>query len=232
MSCHEHIGSPPVACSPALLLLLSRDASTRHYRKGALLIQEGDRGDCMYLVRSGQLRVFAASESGREITYGLCGPGEYVGEQCLDGDTRNVSVEALVPSSCAVIKREVLLARLAGAPELCLELLQRSLAQTRHLTDQVRQLALDDVYARLRALFDTPATSSDALRTSSAPEAPPATDGTQRHPSQRMTHKEISQRIGCSREMVSRLLKDLERGGFIRREGSSLEVLKRLPARW
>jgi CRP/FNR family cyclic AMP-dependent transcriptional regulator len=205
------------------LWLLAQQGEVRRYRKGTLLIQEGDLGDTFYIVLSGRLRAFSTSESGKEIIYGAFGPGDYVGELCLDGGLRVANVMTLESSSCVVITRQRLLQHLTTHPDLCFEMLENSLAHVRSLSTQVRRLALDDVYARLRTLLDTPSQPQIASMQNGAAGAP------LRH---RMTHKEISQRIGCSREMVSRLLKDLEHGGFIRRHASGIEILRRLPTRW
>ena len=77
--------------SPALLALAER-AAPRRYRKGVLLIQEGEIGDTLYIVLSGRVKVFSLGSNDREITFGLYGPGEFVGEMSLDGGPRAASV--------------------------------------------------------------------------------------------------------------------------------------------
>ncbi len=80
-----------------------------------------------------------------------------------------------------------------------------------------RQLALNDVYGRLKLLLG-------AL-------AVPQPDGTLRV-AERLTHQEMSNRLGCSREMVSRLMKDLERGGYVSVQDARIVLSKPLPQRW
>ena len=77
-------------------------------------------------------------------------------------------------------------------------------------------MALLDVYARVVQLFESLAVTQP--------------DGT-RVIAERLTHAEIASRVGCSREMVSRLMKDLERGGYLSVR-SGLRLLRNLPARW
>ncbi len=226
MPSHPLISESPGGLPPSLWLL-AQQGEVRRYRKDTLLIQEGDLGDTLYIVLSGRLRAFSASECGKEMTYGTYGPGDYFGELCLDGGARVASVMTLESCSCVVITRQRLLQHLLAHPDFCFEMLENSLANIRTLTTQVRQLALDDVYGRLRSLLDArPAQPSIATLPTGAMGAASVRSW------QRMTHKEISQRIGCSREMVSRLLKDLENGGFIRRHAAGIEILRRLPARW
>lgn len=203
--------------SDALRALAAR--GVRHaYRKGRLLIEEGDVGDALYVILEGRLRVFSANPAnGREITYGSYGPGEYVGEMSLDGGPRSASVEALEPTECALVTRPTLLAFIAERPEFALELLAKVIARARAATLSARQMALNDVYGRLRALLEGSARVQE--------------DGTRVLPGP-PTHKALAQQLGCSREMVSRLMKDLERGGYLGRSGRELAILAPLPARW
>ncbi len=77
--------------SPALRAL-AQCGELRRYRKGVLLIQEGDRGDTLYIILSGSVKAFSTDQRDREITYGTYGPGQYLGEMSLDGGPRSASV--------------------------------------------------------------------------------------------------------------------------------------------
>jgi CRP/FNR family transcriptional regulator, cyclic AMP receptor protein len=190
----------------------------RSYAKGRLLIEEGDVGDTLFIILGGRLRAFSAAANGREITYGVYSPGEYVGEMSLDGGPRAASVEALQRSTCSVVTRRTLEAFIEERPAFAFELLSKLIRRARAATLSARQMALNDVYGRLRLLLES-------LPTTRAPEG-------WRRSAERLTHKEIGHRIGCSREMVSRVLKDLERGGYVRAEGGRLDLRMPLPARW
>lgn len=213
--------SKPLACAPALmsdaLAELAGRGETRRYRKGTLLIQEGDHGDTLFVILSGRLRAFSAGDNDREITYGVYGPGEYLGEMSLDGGPRSCSVITLEACSCAVVSRRTLERFIGERPEFAFELLNKVIRRARSATHSARQLALNDVYGRLKALLVS--------------LAEPQADGTQRVPD-RLTHLEMSHRLGCSREMVSRLLKDLERGGYVAVQDQRFVLMKALPARW
>ena len=202
--------------SPALNAL-ARRAVPRRYRKGVILIQEGEFGDTLYIVLSGRIKVFSLGPNDREITFGLYGSGEFVGEMSLDGGPRAASVVTMEPTTCVVITRPTLLEHIAQYPEFAFELLAKVITRARMATRDARNMALMDSYGRLVALLDDLAVPQD--------------DGTRRLVS-RVTHAEIASRIGCSREMVSRLLKDLERGGYTATVGRSLHLLKPLPSRW
>ena len=207
---------PPGLMSESLLALAER-GEIRRYRKGTLLIQEGDQGDTLFIILSGRLRAFSAGDNDREITYGAYGAGEYIGEMSLDGGPRSASVITLEASVCAVVGRRTLERYIAEHPGFAFELLSKVIRRARVATLNARQLALNDVYGRLKLLLG-------AL-------AEPQPDGTLRV-AERLTHQEMSNRLGCSREMVSRLMKDLERGGYVVVQDARIVLCKPLPQRW
>ena len=210
---------PPLPGASDALRELAARGVARSYAKGRLLIEEGDAGDTLYIVRSGRLRAFSTSADGaREITYGTYGAGEYVGEMSLDGGPRSASVEALERSECIVVTRATLEAFIAERPAFAFELLAKVIRRARAATLSARQMALNDVYGRLRLLLQSLATAQGDGGALIA---------------ERLTHKQIAQRIGCSREMVSRLMKDLERGGHVGHDPTGrLTMRGPLPPRW
>lgn len=221
---------PPLAAPPAAgpadasgatmsdaLRALAARGEVRRYRKGTLLIQEGDHGDTLFIILSGRLRAYSAGDNDREITYGVYGPGEYLGEISLDGGPRSASVITLEATQCAVVSRRTLERFISERPEFAFELLAKVIRRARAATLNARQLALNDVYGRLRLLL--------------AELSQPLDDGSRRV-GERLTHQEMAHRLGCSREMVSRLMKDLERGGYITLHDARIHMLKPLPQRW
>jgi CRP/FNR family cyclic AMP-dependent transcriptional regulator len=197
---------------------LAARGTARTFRKGLLLIQEGDLGSTLYIVQSGRLRAFAADPHGKEITLGLYGAGEYVGEMALDGGPRSANVETLETTVCSVITRETLLAYIAEEPSFALEMMARLIRRARLATESTRSLALIDVYGRARKLLDELA-------------GPAAADGS-RTLGERITHQQMANHLACSREMVSKLMKDLEIGGYVEKRDQRIVLLKALPARW
>jgi CRP/FNR family transcriptional regulator, cyclic AMP receptor protein len=207
-----------IALSP-LMAQLAEAGVQRSYRKGSVLIHEGDEGGTIYLVLKGRLRAFSATQDGgKEITFGEYGPGSTVGEMSLDGGPRSASVEAMEASLCSVVTRETLLKRISAQPELALEIMGSIIHRARLATSSAKSLALLDVYGRLSQLLLSKA-------------SPPTATGI-RVIEERLTHAQIAAHIGASREMVSRILKDLERGGYISTEQRSIQLLKNLPQGW
>ena len=200
------------------LRALAREGEVRRYAKHTLLIQEGDHGDTLYLILAGRMRAFSSNENNeREITYGVYGPGEYLGEMSLDGGPRSASVIALEASICARIERPTLVAYIAAHPEFAFELLAKVIRRARAATLGLKQVALNDVYGRLKLLLESLAVLQ--------------ADGS-RVVAEALTHREMAQRLACGREMVSRVMKELERGGYVGARGGRICLLLSLPPRW
>ena len=207
----------PYAVLPQALRQLALRGELKRFRKGVIMIHEGAQGDTLFVLLTGRVRVFGSADNGREITYGTYGAGEYLGEIILDGGPRSASVITLEPTECALVTRQTLLQHISDYPEFAFDLLAKVIHRARAATLSTKQLALDDVYARLASLLNTLAV--------------PQADGT-RLIAERLTHQAMANRLGCSREMVSRLMKDLEGGGYLRPEAEALILLRTLPARW
>jgi CRP/FNR family cyclic AMP-dependent transcriptional regulator len=201
--------------SPALRELAGR-GRIQQYRKDVVMLQEGDHGDTLYIVLAGRVKVFATGADDREIVFDIHGPGEYVGEMALDGGPRSASVMTLEPTTCSVVTRVTLKDHISKHPEFAFELLAKVIRRARRATESARDLALLDVYGRVRRLFDSLAVEREGVRV--VPE--------------KLTHQEIADRVGSSREMISRLLKDLTEGGYISVSEKFVTLRKPLPPNW
>jgi CRP/FNR family transcriptional regulator, cyclic AMP receptor protein len=188
----------------------------RHFKRGMLLIQEGDLCGPLYILLSGRLKAFSYSDDGREITYGVYSPIDLIGEMSLDGDPRSASVVAEESCDCAVLTLDDLQNQLRANPSFSLWLVQRVIQRARSATLAARGMALLDVYGRLRSFLEREVfCESIALNAA-----------------RRFTHQEIAHRIGSSREMVSKLIKDLESGGYIDIIDRQIRLKKLLPQKW
>jgi CRP/FNR family cyclic AMP-dependent transcriptional regulator len=202
---------------PESLRRLAQRGEVKRFRKHQLLIEEGTFGDTLFVILAGRLRAYSADDRGREIVYGIYGPGEYLGEMSLDGGPRSASVVAQEAAVCAVITRHTLHEYVAANPSFAFELIGRVIQRARIATRSARSMALLDVYGRVVQLLEQMAVA-DA-------------DGT-RVVRERLTHQEIANRVGCSREMVSRLMKDLDKGGHVQNLDGELRLAHRLPLHW
>jgi CRP/FNR family transcriptional regulator, cyclic AMP receptor protein len=192
----------------------------RSYRKGAVILNDGEVGDAVYILIQGRVRVFGSAPSGKEITYGIIEAGEYFGEMALDGGTRAATIEAMEPCLCSVVPNAQVLAFMRDHSDFAVELLHKAIGRARSATSAARDMALLDVYERLAQNL------TRAANATSENSAFPKTI------EDLVTHAEIASQIGASREMVSKLMKDLERGGYVAVVNRQITVLKKLPARW
>ncbi len=207
----------PIPMTPSLQRLAARGI-VRRYRRGTQFITEGDHGDTLFIVLEGRLKAFSEDADGRELRYAEYGPGDYVGEMSLDGGPRAASVATLTPCRLAMVTRATLHAHLAAEPEFAFELLAKVIRRARAATVGMREIALNDVYGRLRQRIDGLAVP-DGGTGRCVPEPP--------------SHAVLAASSGCTRSMVSRVLKDLERGGWLTVEPAGAWRLPReLPAKW
>jgi CRP/FNR family cyclic AMP-dependent transcriptional regulator len=200
-----------------LLREIARRGGVKTYPANAILINEGDTTDSLYILLSGRVKVYSTNPDGREIVIVTHGAGEYVGELALDGGVRSASVMTLEPTTCSVVSGANLREFVAAHPDFASHLIHKLIRSVRQATESVKSLALEDVYARVVRLL---ADLSDPI------------DGDRRQVRERLTQQAIADRIGASREMVSRIFKDLSAGGYIDLSGDRIVIAKKPPAAW
>jgi CRP/FNR family cyclic AMP-dependent transcriptional regulator len=189
----------------------------RHYPKGSLIIREHDPGEALYVLLRGRVRVYASDGAGRQVTLEHFEPVSYVGEMALDGRPRSASVCAQEPSVCAEVGWVQLEAVLREHPQVLLRMLLDLIGRQRRTTGNLKDLALMDVYGRIaRLLRGLETVEEDGARWSR----------------ERLTQQEIARRVGASRDMVGRILKDLRAGGYIEQRARRFRILRGPPARW
>lgn len=197
---------------------LAESGVERSYKKKSILVSEGDNGDTLFILTKGCVRVYGQDPNGKEVTYGHIEAPSYFGEMSLDGGPRSASIEALEPCQCTIITRERVRSELASNPEIAFELITKIISRARAATDTVRSMALKDAYGRLREVLEDLASEPDAQG--------------HRKIKSGTTHASLALRIGTSREMVSKILRDLEVGGYMHTEGRRLQMNKKLPPNW
>ncbi|WP_425260137.1 Crp/Fnr family transcriptional regulator [Rubrivivax sp. RP6-9] len=206
----------PQALQETLLREIAARGGVKRYPAQAVLINEGDHADTLFIILSGRVKVYAANEAGKEVILTTLGAGEYVGELALDGGVRSASVMTLEPTTCAVVAGANLREFIVAHPDFAQHLILNLIRRVRRLTDSVKSLALEDVYSRIVGL----------LQALSEPE------GTHRVIRQRLTQQDIAEHVGSSREMVSRVFKELTTGGYVQVDAGRITILKTPPAAW
>jgi CRP/FNR family cyclic AMP-dependent transcriptional regulator len=217
------VTAPPIPQDPfspleeATLRAIAETGVVRTFPKNTVLIHEGDSGDALYIVLSGRVKVYASNAQGREFAIAFHGAGEYVGEMTLDGGVRSASVVTIDPTVCAVVHREQFREFILKNPDFALHLIEKLINRVRATTEDVKSLALTDVYGRLVRLINTLAV--------------PRADGTSMVP-EKLTQQAIAERVGASRDMIGKLFKDLVAGGYLAIEDRTITVLRKLPTGW
>jgi CRP/FNR family transcriptional regulator, cyclic AMP receptor protein len=203
---------------PPSIARLAEAGVARSYKKKSIILSEGDSGDTMLILLEGSVRVFGQDVSGKEVTYGHIEAPSYFGEMSLDGGPRSASIEATTPCKCAVVTRKRVKAELATNPELAFELITKITSRARAATDTVRSMALKDAYGRLREVLEQLASEPD--------------EQGHRKIKSGTTHASLALQIGTSREMVSKILRDLEIGHYVTTQNRSIILAKTLPSHW
>lgn len=210
--------------SPVLRSLAMRGV-VRSYAAKSILINEGDDGDSLFVLLKGSVKVFSMDTSGREITYGKIRAGDYFGEMSLDGGPRSASVMTLEPCICAVLTRRNISEHLEAEPQFALDLVVQVIHRARAATEVARNMALLGVYSRLIAVLEEDLDESH-YQTKTGKSQPALCEPFIIE----STHQDIAGRIGASREAISRVLKDLERSGYLILSSKRITLLKKLPA--
>lgn len=199
-----------------LLDAIAQRGNIRSFPAHAILINEGDTTDSLYIVLTGRLKVYVSSDDGREVVLAEHGPGEYLGELSLDHERRSASVQAIEPCTCCVVQGAQLRQFLLENPDFALHLSGKLIRMIRRLTGQVKSLALQDVYSRVVQVLTE---LSDPV-------------GNERVLRRRLTQQDIADRVGSSREMVSRVMKDLAAGGYVSQREGRYVIHGKLPSAW
>jgi CRP/FNR family cyclic AMP-dependent transcriptional regulator len=209
-------GDPLAPLHDETLRNIAASGVIRAFARNTVLINEGDVGDALYVILSGRVKVYSSNEAGREFVIDFHGPGEYVGEMTLDGAPRSASVITVEPTTCAVVNRAQFRDFILANPDFALHLIERLIHRVRVTTGNLKSLALSDVYGRLVRLLNALAQESGGLQV--VPE--------------KLTQQEIADRVGASRDMIGKLMKDLVAGGYLAVEDRTITIRKKLPTGW
>ena len=194
----------------------ARHTVTRTFPENTIVVREGERTDSLFIIVSGRVKIYVSDEEGKEIVLSESGPGEYFGEMVLDEGPRSASVMTLEPTQFLVVPKEDFREFVRKSPEFSLHLILKLIKRVRALTNDVKSLALMEVYGRVaRMLLDLAVERDGVLVIENKP-----------------TQEEIASRVGASREMVGRILGDLAVGGYIEFDSDRITIAKALPRTW
>jgi CRP/FNR family cyclic AMP-dependent transcriptional regulator len=186
-----------------LATVVTRKSATR----STIVMAGGDATDSLYIVLSGRLKVMMSDSDGKEVILSILGPGEFFGEMGLiDDSPRSASVVAIEACELLSITKRDFKKCLAENFEMAMAVMRGLVRRLREADRKIGSLALLDVYGRVARLLLDMSENVDGEKVVT----------------KRLPKQDIAKMIGASREMVSRVMKDLQMGGYIEVRGSNI----------
>ncbi len=183
----------------------------QRFAKGAMIVTEGDPGDALFVVRSGEVKVVLVGDDGREVILNVLNVGDHFGELSLiDGRPRSAHVVSTQPSSLLVLRRADFRRQVETSPQVAWGLMVELSRRLRQADGTIGSLVLLDVPGRVAKVLLEHATPGE-----------PATLVKQ------LTHQTIAQMIGASRETVSRAMAEFQEKGLIAVQRRVVTILDR-----
>jgi CRP/FNR family cyclic AMP-dependent transcriptional regulator len=195
------------------IVLLANVTVTRQYPKGMQVLSEGAEADSLYCILSGSVKVTITDEEGEEVILSILKDGEYFGEMAIiDEHPRSANVVTLEPSEMVVVEKREFLRSLASNFDLTLQVMRGLTRRLREADKRIESLALVNVYGRVAQMLVEVSEMT----------------GSARMVNKKLTRQDIARMVGASREMVSRVLHDLQEGDYIRMDGRRIMLRDKL----
>jgi CRP/FNR family transcriptional regulator, cyclic AMP receptor protein len=189
------------------LRMLTTMVARKSAPRSTTIMAGGDATDSLYIVLSGRLKVMMSDSEGKEVILTILGPGEFFGEMGLiDDEPRSATVITIEPCELLSITKRDFKKCLAENFEMAMAVMRSLVKRLREADRKIGSLALLDVYGRVARLLLDMAENVDGEKVVT----------------KRLPKQDIAKMIGASREMVSRVMKDLQTGGYIEMRGSTI----------
>jgi CRP/FNR family cyclic AMP-dependent transcriptional regulator len=188
---------------------LSKVASRKRVERGASVVRAGEVTDSLYILLSGRAKVTNTDEEGREIILAWLGPSEFFGEMgLLDGSPRSANVVAAEACELMFLSKDAFQRCLQDNFQVAQKLMKILVQRLREADRKIESLALLDVYGRVARLLLDMSEEVDGLRVVR----------------KKISKQDMAKMIGASREMVSKVMRDLEIRGYIRYDDDRLVI--------
>ena len=183
----------------------------RRYRRGELVVEHGKKSNALFILLTGRARVLTADSRGREVILAVLESGDYVGEMSLiDNEPHSATVRAEIQTDMLILGRPEFARCLPENSSLSYAIMRGLVARLRSADRQIESLALLDVYGRVaRSLLDMADTIGEVKIIRN-----------------KVSRQDLAKVVGASREMVSRVMKDLEERGMIATQDNGSVILK------
>jgi len=180
------------------------------FKRGESIVEQGKKSNSLAIILTGRARVVTTDSRGREVILATMQPGDYIGEMSLiDNEPHSATVQAEVQTDVLILGRLEFVRCLPENSSMAYAVMKGLVQRLRHADRKIESLALMDVYGRVaRALLESAVVDTDGNSVIR----------------DKVSRQDLAKMVGASREMVSRVMKDLEDRGFIdtRRDGSMI----------
>jgi CRP-like cAMP-binding protein len=183
----------------------------RRFRRGEIIVEHGRKSNALFILLTGRARVLTADARGREVILAVLQPGDYVGEMSLiDNEPHSATVRAEIQTDMLILGRAEFARCLPEGSSLSYAILRGLVQRLRNADRQIESLALLDVYGRVaRTLLDMAEDEGDTKIIRS-----------------KVSRQDLAKVVGASREMVSRVMKDLEERGMVETQENGSVIIK------
>ncbi len=184
----------------------------KRFKRGEVIVEQGKKTNSLYIILAGRARVMTTDRRGREVILATLQQGDCIGEMSLiDSKPHSATVQADVQTDALVLSRADFATCMPEYSSLAHAVLQGVVKRLREADQKIESLALMDVYGRVaRALVEA---------------AQPDRDGNLVI-RDRISRQDVAKMVGASREMVSRVMKDLEGRGFVELQPNGSTIVK------
>lgn len=198
--------------NPEYAVLVAAAMSKRRFKRGETLVQQGQRSEELFIILTGRARVLASGGGGREVILASIRAGEHIGEMSLiDGSVHSATVTAEVQTDVLVLGREDFMRCLPERDTMAFAMLHSLVRRLRTADRRIETLALLDVHGRVARVLQELSHRDE--------------QGRQIIPN-KISRQDLAKTVGASREMVSRVMKELEAKGYIQTLETGALILK------
>ena len=184
----------------------------KRFKRAEMVVEQGKKSDALYIILTGRARVMSTDSRGREVILATLQPGDYIGEMSLiDDEPHSATVRTEVQTDVLMLGREAFSRCLPENASMSYNIMRGLVARLRHADRKIESLALMDVYGRVaRSLIEFAV--DDGAGNLKIRE--------------KISRQDLAKMVGASREMVSRVMKDLEERGFVQTQADGSMIVK------
>jgi CRP/FNR family cyclic AMP-dependent transcriptional regulator len=184
----------------------------KRFKRSEIVVEQGKKSDALYIILTGRARVMSTDSRGREVILATLQPGDYIGEMSLiDDEPHSATVRTDIQTDVLMLGREVFSQCLPENSSMSYNIMRGLVQRLRQADRKIESLALMDVYGRVaRSLLEFATEDGDGILIVR----------------DKISRQDLAKMVGASREMVSRVMKDLEERGFVQTQDDGSMIVK------